>query len=547
MNPLDDILGPGPQPAEPKPPEAAPPTPAQAAAPPEKQDPLSDLVQTSAAAAPPATAQPEQEPVKSWSELPGVAGRHAVQSALSTGEAIVHPFIHPVETYENVRDIGHGLLQKAGVVGGEEDKGKVDALMKYYADRYGGIEQLRNTMGNDPFGFATDAATLLTGGEGALARISGTAGKVAGTVGRTIEPLAVPRAIGRGLAPGLEESGELAKAGVITTPGQTLGGYAKTAEDLLTSAPVLGHWIQNARVRSIESFNKAVANQVLEPIGEKVSRGTAAGHDLINEVSDKLKDAYSKTAPNIPFLPDKQYRADLLQIQRNNSFNLSSDNVKRFNNLISKGLPMSGQYGVPFKDMESIVSKFMWDNLKSADSDSRALGRSAGDLLKAMRNNVSRADPTMAAELQKANQAWALYSRMNDAAYRGKDAVFTPGHLRAAVKANSLKGEYTKGDALLQGFAELAGRVLPSQVPTSGTAERAALMATVAGGGYFAPHLAAGIAGGLLPYTRAGMAATGALRRVPTGYLPRGTTYQLGKMDESQQEAYDRARRFFPP
>lgn len=549
-----------------QPPAAAP------SAAPTGDDEVMQAIQKSGPAQPPApqeakppaevqvpTEPQAEKPVTSWSEVPGQAASHLIPSAVATGEAMAQPFIHPIQTYENLRDIGHGILQKAGIMSGQEDTGKVDAVMKYFGDRYGGMQELRNTIAHDPVGFATDAATVLTGGEAALGRVAGTAAKAAGTVGRAIEPLAAPRAIARGIVPG--GARELSEAGVSLTPGQMAGGFGKAAEDMVTSIPVLGSWIKNARARSVESFNKAVANQVLEPIGESVGKGTKAGHELVNEVEDKLTDAYSKITPNLRFKADGAFVAELNNIQTNKMPLLPLAQQRELNTFLAKKLPAGWQYsagvGLPFKGIESDLNGFVRSYRNSTSWAERDMAQVANDILMSMRTNVARLNPQLADELTKANTAWAMYDRMRRSAAKGEEGVFTPNQLLKTIYASDKSighGAFAKGDALMQTFAQLGQRVLPSKVPTSGTSERAAMMGAVFGGGYlYAPHTAAGVFAGTLPYTKAGQAATNLLykgagaARKPFTYLPRGTTYQLGKMDESQQDAYDRARRFFPP
>jgi hypothetical protein len=53
---------------------------------------------------------------------------HFVPSAKRFGEAMVTPILHPVETYQNVRNLGLGLGQK--LIPGEQPEEK-------YADAFG--------------------------------------------------------------------------------------------------------------------------------------------------------------------------------------------------------------------------------------------------------------------------------------------------------------------------------------------------------------------------------------------------------------------------
>lgn len=77
---------------------------------------------------------------------------------------------------------------------------QAEAIGKFYGDRYGGLENIKKSVYEDPTGVALDAATVATGVGGALkgAGIAANssklvkAGQVASKVGRVIDPLAIP-------------------------------------------------------------------------------------------------------------------------------------------------------------------------------------------------------------------------------------------------------------------------------------------------------------------------------------------------------------------
>ncbi|MGA2292639.1 hypothetical protein [Bradyrhizobium sp.] len=118
----------------------------------------------------------------------GKAISNVPASAYAFGKGVVQPFIHPVDTLEGFKNLGLGVLEKAGIKGGAEHEKYADALGHYFADRYGSPENLKRTFEQDPVGVAGDLSTLFTAGvplagvraAGVLER----AGKVAGTVER---------------------------------------------------------------------------------------------------------------------------------------------------------------------------------------------------------------------------------------------------------------------------------------------------------------------------------------------------------------------------
>ena len=137
---------------------------------------------------------------QNWSDVPIAALKNAPASAMEFGKNLVEPFLHPIQTAENIGALGKGLYSKAeGAMGYEqnpEQKAQVEtpanAVGDFFTQRYGGLDNLKKTMSEDPIGFLGDAATVLTGGELAVGRVPGVIGqtaRAAGTVGGAIDPL----------------------------------------------------------------------------------------------------------------------------------------------------------------------------------------------------------------------------------------------------------------------------------------------------------------------------------------------------------------------
>jgi hypothetical protein len=139
-----------------------------------------------------------------WSEIPGKAASNFVRSGSEFASNLVHPFLHPQETIEGIGNVGHGLAQRLGVApeGGHEDEKYWDALKESFKNRYGSIKNFKQTLAEDPVGFAGDLSMALTGGETAFARAPGLLGKVGKTAGiasKVVDPLTVPTTVGAGL------------------------------------------------------------------------------------------------------------------------------------------------------------------------------------------------------------------------------------------------------------------------------------------------------------------------------------------------------------
>lgn len=137
----------------------------------------------------------------SWSEVAGKAVGNIPGSAVEFAKNTAQPFLHPVETAENLGAIGKGVLQKLGVVSGEEDVKYADAVGKFLVDRYGSEDAVKKTLATDPVGVLADVSLVLTGGGSVAARAPGVIGKVgevASAAGRAVDPLSAVAATARG-------------------------------------------------------------------------------------------------------------------------------------------------------------------------------------------------------------------------------------------------------------------------------------------------------------------------------------------------------------
>jgi len=130
---------------------------------------------------------------------------------------------------------------------------------------------------------------------------------------------------------------------------------------------------------------------------------------------------------------------------------------------------------------------------------------------------VARQNPQIAPKLADSDRAYAKWVRIRDAANGpgATEGVYTPQGFATSVSRNATtKNQKATGNALMQDVAQAGKSVLPSSVPNSGTADRAALMETLlALGGGGAAHLGAPVGAAVIPigaaglYTRPGQAA----------------------------------------
>jgi hypothetical protein len=153
------------------------------------------------AAKPPPSQEPETDTSQMGAgELAKTAAKNIPASAGHFAKSMVQPFIHPIQTATSVKDLGAGVLEYLGVMGGDQHKKYADAVGNFMVQRYGGWEALKHTLATDPVGLMADAATVLTMGGAGLERLPGVLGdigEVVSAAGRYTDPLTAVGKVGQ--------------------------------------------------------------------------------------------------------------------------------------------------------------------------------------------------------------------------------------------------------------------------------------------------------------------------------------------------------------
>lgn len=105
-------------------------------------------------------------------------------SAYEFGKNIVTAVTHPIETVKTLGQTALGAGEKL-IPGEQGHEGYANAVIDMFAKRYGGLDNLRQTMTQDPVGFLADVSTIFSG-VGALPKMG-----AAAEVGRALEPTSV--------------------------------------------------------------------------------------------------------------------------------------------------------------------------------------------------------------------------------------------------------------------------------------------------------------------------------------------------------------------
>lgn len=224
----------------------------------------------------PAFMDTEREPAQpmTWGETFSKAGESFVPSLKQFGESVIQPFMHPKETAEALGALGTGAVSKAkGALGftqdagqKEQDEAAINALGRFYADRYGSMEGFKRALSEDPVGVMSDLSLPFTGGGTLAAKAPGMIGK-AGTaakaVGTALDPLALA-------AQGAKQTTRAVTAAASLpewwTTGASLSSLNKAAQAGLEKNPVfLSHLMGSAdpgeAVRRIEAAHSTIADK----------------------------------------------------------------------------------------------------------------------------------------------------------------------------------------------------------------------------------------------------------------------------------------------
>lgn len=114
------------------------------------------------------------------SEVPGAALRNVPKSAVEFAGNVIAPVIHPVNTFMGLGDVLGGVMEPVtpDFLYGKEALANAKAarsgLADFVVNRYGGYENLKRTVAEDPVGFLGDLSTILTGGATGAGKLGAT-------------------------------------------------------------------------------------------------------------------------------------------------------------------------------------------------------------------------------------------------------------------------------------------------------------------------------------------------------------------------------------
>lgn len=219
-------------------------------------------------------------------EVFGQALKNLPSSAFQFGKDVISPLLDPIGTAKSIAQLGAGVVQLA-IPGEQANEKQAKLVGAYFANRYGGLENIKKTFAEDPVGFISDASIILTGG-GTLATKVGPLTKIgeqAKKVGQAIDPLTgkiTQTVVGKPLSAitgtltgtGSEAIKEAYKAGAVGGERakeftQTLRGKS-SLEDVVTDAKkgvkVMSEKRKSDYLRSMEGIKESQKVIDFDPI-----------------------------------------------------------------------------------------------------------------------------------------------------------------------------------------------------------------------------------------------------------------------------------------
>lgn len=306
----------------------------------------------------------------------------------------------------------------------------------------------------------------------------------------------------------------LLSEGVQLMPGQIAGGAARRIEEAATSMPIAGDVIRAAQRRGIESFDRAVINRALAPIGEKLPDDVPMGNEAVERTYELISRAYDKVKPNLRLQADARYTNELATV-RGMAQNMHPAYKRQFENILKnevdgKFTPHGLMSGEQYKGVDAALGQLARKFGRSQDANQNLLGDALQETQAILRRMALRQNPQAAPQLRAADAAFAQYRRIENAAARqgAKEGIFTPAQYSAAVRAvdaSKNKRAFAQGRAMGQEFSTPAESVLAKTVPDSGTPLR--LFTNLGAGGVgaaYTPDLLGTALGIGAAYTRPG-------------------------------------------
>ena len=283
---------------------------------------------------------------REWSDVPVLAAKNALPSAANFATGIYSAVRHPVDTAMGLWDAAAGGLHNLvpASVSGAIDKiapsenttravNTANAVGEFYKNRYGGMENVKNTFATDPIGAAADVSTLLAGG----ATLAPKAGMVSSVLNKGSQMTNPINLAAKAAKPVLMSTGK-GVANLVGGLGTHTGGAS----------------IQEAAMAGYKGGNTA-----------KNFRQNISGNAQMTEALDIAKQNLAEMGK----AKAAQYRSGMAQVSNDKTvlnFNGIDNALKQASNIVKfKGQTVNERAGKALQDISQIVDD--WKNLDPAE------------------------------------------------------------------------------------------------------------------------------------------------------------------------------------
>ena len=382
----------------------------------------------------------------------------------------------------------------------DEEIGKIRGEMQQYQEKHPYMSFFLEAAGAIPSALAGGAGLARLGVKGA-AKIGAIEGGLYGFGAAEGDPAGrIPEAlIGAGMGGAMSaaaqrflpgrttpEAKQLVEEGIPLTPGQRLGGAARTLEERIAGQQFYGDIIKGAETRAMQAFNRTAMDKAIEPIGVKVPK-SLTGQDAFAYAHNAVSDAYQSVLPKLSVSSDamERFAIGVLSEDKLGMTDAAQETFSRKAKavLLDRFDKQTGTLsGEALKKAESDLGEEAISLMTSGNSVDKDAGRALFELQSALRQQLVKENPDAGAGLAAANEAFKQLLPVEKAvtvAATGQGGTFTPAQLLRGMKGaqrGPRKTKFAKGEMPMQPFATAAQEVMGRTVPDSGTAGRLDVM-----------------------------------------------------------------------
>ena len=484
-----------------------------------------------------------------WSSALLQGGQNLPMSTVGVGKDIVHAVAHPIETGSMIIKLMSGGLQHLlgeDIVNFIDPEGKsaeskelASAVGQYFQEKYGGEDNIKHAIANDPASVLMDIAVVLTGGgmavtkTGQLSKIAQLqkAGEVATKTATYVDPLTLSL---KGTAATLKGGGLLAReyAGAMTGSGAMTGhivgearlgakeaAWAKRGErgEQLTTAMRTGGTLDEML---------QIALRDLEVMKTQKQATYRANEALWKEHSTVL---------NFKAIDEALARADKMVSYKGQVVNQkAADAVITIRKMVNEWKALDGKTFHTAEGMDKLKQK-IWsvvEGIEQTNATAQSIGK---NIYHATKKTIADQAPGYAKAMKEYTEASELISQLERTLSLGTKAQIDTAirKLTSLMRdnVNTSFGQRTKlarqleemgGETFMAG---IAGHQAHGWMPSS---IQRAVLPTVASG--------AAMTGGASLPAAAAMMAVGSPRIV--GETANITGYLLGKLDKLPRPSY---------